>query len=109
MKDKKTFNHIFNFVMITLFITYITLYFANSNGYYEARKKITLTNEQIKKFEQDIKDGKDVSTNEYLQINNKKYDNKTSELGYKTSKVISEYMQKGVKNFFDFINKAVDD
>ena len=102
-------NKIFNFVFLTLFITYITLYLANINGYYNEKKLTTLTNEQIAKFEKDISEGNDLSINEYLKSNQKQYDNKASNLGYNFSKTISKTLSKGIKGIFDYLNKFVDE
>ena len=71
MKPEK----IFKSVLMILFIIFISLYISQSSGYYEYEqyKKVELTKEQIKKFEQDIKDGKKVfdkccTYDEYLDV-----------------------------------------
>ena len=44
--------------------------------------------------EKDIKEGNDVRINEYLKENQKKYNNKTSDLGYNFSKTVSKSLSK---------------
>lgn len=109
MEENKKLNKVFKYIFLTLFITYITLYIANINGYYNERKLTTLTQEQIAQFEKDIKEGNDVRINEYLKENQKKYNNKTSDLGYNFSKTVSKSLSKGIKELFDYLNKFVDD
>ena len=58
---------IFKYVFVFLFIIFMTLYFSQLTGYYEYRnyQKMVMTEEQIKQFEQDIKDGKEVDIKDY--------------------------------------------
>lgn len=109
MKKKKITNRIFGFIFVTLFITYVTLYFANTNGYYQYRKQVNLTNEQIIMFEKDIKEGKDVTINDYLKNQSIKYDNNTSKLGYNVSKTVSNILNDGIKSMFKFLNEFVEE
>ena len=48
----------------------LVLYFGQATGYYEYKnnQKTTLTEESIKRFEQDIKDGKDINVSNYKAI-----------------------------------------
>ena len=47
------------------------LYLSQSTGYFEYRnsKKVALTNKQIEKFEQDVKEGKNVDIENYIESN----------------------------------------
>ena len=60
-KKTKTHERIFKYLFFTLFITYVALYFSGTTGYYDYSnyKKTVLTNEKIKQFEQDVKEGKE--------------------------------------------------
>ena len=49
-------------IFLFLFIIYIGIYASNKTGYYEyeMHKKVELTNEQIEKFEEDVKNNKKI-------------------------------------------------
>lgn len=111
MKDKKTKiqNKIFKLFLGVSFIIYITTYVSNKYGYYEYQKheQATLTQEQIKKFEQDVKEGKDISLEDYLLNTDKNYQTKLSSMGLKISNGISDAVKIGVEKFFNSINEVV--
>ena len=67
-----------------LFILYISLTIAISTGYYEAKlsEKTTITNEAIRQFEEDVRNGKNVDINDYLTDNYQDYSNQTTKAGY---------------------------
>ena len=66
---KNNKNKIFKFIFIVFFMSFLVIYFSELTGYYEYQnyKKATLTEEQIKKFEEDVKNGKEVDINKYLE------------------------------------------
>ena len=71
---------------VILIIMFLSVYFSRYNtNYYENRN--VLTEEAIVKFEQDIKEGKDISINTYLK-EEKDYNNKASTIGLKLSQGI---------------------
>lgn len=110
MKDKKIKNKIFKLLLSISFIVYITTYISNKYGYYEyqKQKQTTLTQEQIKKFEQDVKDGKDISLEDYLLNTDKNYQTKLSSMGLKISDGISDVVKTGVEKFFNSINDVIN-
>lgn len=81
-----------------LFILYISLTIAISTGYYEAKlsEKTTITNEAIKQFEEDVRNGKNVDINDYLTDNYQDYSNQTTKAGYAFSSAIESFMSKGI-------------
>ena len=89
IKPKK----IFNTIIFVLFTLYISFYIASVSGYYEYEKKeeTTLTNEKMKEFEKDLKEGKKVDIKKYLTDNTKKYDNKCQLLVFVA--IISVYFE----------------
>ncbi len=107
-KNKK--NKIFKFIFMIFLMSFIVIYFSELTGYYEYEnhKKATFTEEQIKKFEQDVKDGKEIDINNYLEIEDKKYNNKLSNFSNKFSNTISDIVQSGVDNTFKFLSKFVE-
>lgn len=110
MKKKKQ-NKIFKFIFMILFFSFLVIYFSEITGYYQYQnhKKATLTQEQIKKFEDDVASGKQVDINEYLIKNDKTYNNNLSKLTSKLSDYISQIVEGGVKNTFKFLSKLIDE
>ncbi len=105
-----SYKKIFKFFVLLLFMSFLVLYFAQKGGYYEKinNEKKELTNEQIKKFEEDVKKGKKIDVDDYLIINDKKYDNKVSSFGLVTSNFIGKYFKKGIIKAFSGIDKMVE-
>ena len=87
------------------------MFFTSGNGYYEyeLNKKTTLTKEAILKFEQDIKDGKEIDVNNYLIKENKDYNNKFSNFGRNLSNNIGKVFSEGVKLIFDSLGNYVNE
>ena len=92
-----------------ILILLIGLYFTYQNGYYDKymRDKISLTNQNIEKFEQDIKDGVDVTIEDYLQ-DEKSYATKTGNMSLKVSNKIENIISKGIKFIFKKISSFVE-
>lgn len=112
IEDKQKFgNKIFHKTWFILFLIFLTLYISQANGYYEysVSKKTSFTEEQIKKFEQDIKDGKNIDVTEYLNNTNKNYQNKLSKVALSLSETISKYTKMSIEKFFSIIGSAVEE
>ena len=108
MKKKKN-NKIYRFIFMVFFLSFLVIYFSEITGYYQYQnhKKATLTQEQIKKFENDIAEGKEVDINEYLVADNRTYNNKLSKLTSKLSDGISSVVESGVESTFKFLSRLV--
>ena len=108
-KNKK--NKFFKILFMILFIIYITIYFSQLTGYYEYKnyQKTVLTRNQIKKFESDVKNGRDVKLENYVVNTNKHYQNNLSKIGMNLSDIISKLVNKGINSSFDFLIKLVDE
>ena len=103
-----------NFVKVFLLmflIIFLVMYFSSGNGYYqyELNKKTNLTEEAIKRFEQDVKDGKEIDINDYLVNEKKDYSNNFSRAGLNLSNNIKKIFSEGVKLLFDSIGNLVDE
>lgn len=110
MKDKnKLRTKIFRFTLSILFAIFITLFISNEFGYFEYQKheQITLTQEQIEKFEQDVKEGKNISLEDYVNNTNKNYQTNFSQMGLNLSNKIADTIKSGVEMFFSSIDKLV--
>lgn len=109
-EKKKIINKVFKMSVIILFAIYITIFVSNKYGYFEYQKlkQVTLTQEQIKKFEEDVKNGINVEIEDYLDNVNVNYQTKLSQAGLDVSNVLSDTIEKGVNGFFGYINKLVE-
>ncbi|MEG2322152.1 MAG: hypothetical protein RSB71_01505 [Bacilli bacterium] len=101
---------VFRLSFIITFAIFFTLFLSNKYGYYEYKKheQVTLTNEEIKRFEQDVKDGKNTQIGDYLKHTNKNYQTKFSQAGLNLSNSISKVIKSGVESFFASIDKMVN-
>ena len=108
MKKKK--NRFFKIIFWIFFISFMIIYFSEITGYYEYKnyQKIAMTNEQIKKFEEDIKSGKKVNHDNYLLTEDAKFDNKLSDVANSLSNGISKLVKGSVENAFKLISNLVD-
>ena len=101
---------ILNTILLCLFILFVSLFIASSNGYYEYPNKETtkLTEDKIKQFEEDIKAGKKIDINNYLIKENKNYDNKVTKLGNTLSDIIDYSMMDSLEKTFKFVEKLIE-
>lgn len=108
---KKLCKKLFKFIFMCLLIIYLTLYLSQAAGYYEykTRERVVLTEEQIRKFEQDVADGKDISIESYFNKNVNNYNNKTSKLGLDISNELGSIVKKGIDGTFNLLNKLVEE
>lgn len=99
-------NKTIKIIGIVLFVMFLSVYFNRYNtNYYENRN--VLTEEAIVKFEQDIKEGKDISINTYLK-EEKDYNNKASTIGLKLSQGIEIGFKKSLKLLFKCMEGLVE-
>jgi len=106
MKKEK----ILKYAFLTLFVLFLALYFTQTTGYYEYsnKKRTTFTEEEIKRFEQDIKEGKNLDLEEYLTNQEHDYDNKLSSFGLNLSRKIENAMNKGIEYLFKSIEGVIN-
>ncbi len=109
MKPVKLRTKVFRSTVVILFAIFLTMFVSNKYGYYEYKKQeqVTLTAEQIKQFEEDVKNGKNIDLENYLEKTNKNYQTKFSQLGLNLSNSIADTIEKGVNKFFGYISKFV--
>lgn len=107
----KTFNKCFKIGFTIFLISFLALYVSQATGYYEyeLNRQVTLTEEQIKKFEEDIKNGKELDIDAYLLKTNKNYQTNISKWGVTISNSISKYVSLAVDSFFNAIGKLVEE
>lgn len=92
----------------TLVITFLILYVAQGTGYYEVEnsRKTRLTDEALKRYEQDIKNGKQIDLNNYIE-EEKVYTNNVTKLTSNVSRGIEKSMNKVMEYIFKEMDKAV--
>lgn len=102
MKYENTFKIIFIF----LFVIFLTMYISVGSNYYEYEfhKKVMLTNEDIKKFEDDVKNNKEVDIDNYIS-SRVDYSNSFSKASTKVSKETKKYIKQGIEGIFNIFSK----
>jgi hypothetical protein len=78
-------------------------------GYYvyQQRQIVVLTEEKIKQFEEDIKMGKRIDVDDYIQ-KKETFEQAPKRLGLKISEVISKYTRKGIESTCKMLNNFVE-
>lgn len=102
MKYENTFKIIFIF----LFVIFLTMYISVGSNYYEyeLHKKVMLTNEDIKIFEDDVKNNKVVDIDNYIS-SRVDYSNSFSKASTKVSKETKKYIKQGIEGIFNIFSK----
>ena len=110
MKKRKK-NNWFKYIFMMFFFSFSVIYFSYITGYYEYQnhKKTSLTEEQIKKFEEDVANGKEIDLNTYLVIENMNYNNKLSKITSELSNGISNIVESGVEKTFKFLSNLIEE
>ena len=107
MDEKKKKNNIFIKILSVLFLIYISLYMMDNLGYYNINtKNKVLTEEAIKEFESDVKNGKSIDIKNYVG-DNTNYKNFYSNLGYNLSIGVDNVLNKGLKKVGDILKKLL--
>ena len=93
-----------------LFLSFMVLYVAQKGGYYEDlnNKKATLTQEKIKQFEADVKNGEEIKVENYIVNMKKNYSNKISTFGLYTSDTFAKGFKWLITSVFGGIDKMVN-
>ncbi len=108
MEEKKKKQNIFLKIILVLFLIFISLYLMDNLGYYNiASKDKILTEEKLKEFEKDVKEGNAIDLKKYTK-NDTNYKNFYSNIGYKASKSIDTVLNKGLKNIGKILKKLFE-
>lgn len=97
-------------IFLILLFSFLVLLVLEETGYYQTRtsKVKTLTEEQIKLFEEDIKAGKEIDIEEYV-VTRTNYANELSNNIYKISLKLEKGVDSVIKFIFKKINNMVDE
>lgn len=76
-------------------------------GYYESKlnEKTILTEEAIQKFEEDVREGKNVDINDYVVEKNRDFSNGATKTGVFFSSIVQDFMSKGINGMVDVFKK----
>ena len=91
-----------------LIILFLGLYISQMTGYYQytESKKTTLTEDAIKRFEEDIRNGKEINAENYLEQETD-YKKKLSNICIKISGLIENGFNKAMNSIFNEISNAI--
>ena len=97
--------------LLLISIAFISSYLVASSGYYEyqLQQRIILTNEQIKEFEEDIKNNQYIDLKDYSQKEQLDYTNKLTNFVYNISENSSNLTRKIMKKIFQKLGSMVED
>lgn len=93
-------NNFFRIMVLTVFLIFLALYYSSNAGLidYQSKNKTSLTEEQIKMFEEDVKNNVQIDLKKYIDNKEDKYDNNISKTTLKLSNTIGETVE-GILNF----------
>lgn len=96
---------------MTLLFLFLGLYVASRNGYvdYQARNQMILTEEQIKKFEDDVKNQRPIDIENYVIREEELYDNQLSRNSLKLSNTIGRTVQNILNFVFGKLEGLLED
>ena len=105
MKNKK----IFKFIIYSIIILFIFSYTIEETGYYEynLHNKKNLTEKEIKQFEKDVKEGKEIDLKDYLQDNTIDYSSNLTKSTTNISLKLNKYIKIILTNYFDIFQKLI--
>jgi hypothetical protein len=104
-------NNIIKITLIGFLILFSSLLLAENFGYYKTKEEKVkiLTDEQIKKFEEDVKNKKNIDIKEYVNYESEDYSNNLSNNIYKVSLKLENVFDSAIKIVFNSVGKMVND
>lgn len=102
---KKLAKKILSKCFVFLFLAFTVLYLSEGAGYfeYEQHRNMVLTNDKIKEFEEDVKNGKNIDIENYVETKAKDYSNSVSNFGLDLSGFVNDVVTEGLNSFFKFL------
>lgn len=104
-------NKFLKVIIIIIIVVFISAYYISNSGYYEyhMQQKTVLTNDKIKEFEEDVRNGKNIDEKIYLEDMDKDYSNNISNIIYKISTDGTKVTRKIIKKIFKKLSYLVED
>lgn len=86
-------------ILFICFALFTIIYYTKGNEFFEYAmyKKTKLTEKNIKEFEKDIKNGKNISNYDYVKNENVDYSTPLSTFGSEIGENIETFMNEGIK------------
>ena len=105
-KTKKILTKISKKIFLVFLIGFTAIYISDATGYYEFEQhnKKVMTEEKIKQFEKDVKNGKNIDLNDYVIEESNTYESNISKFGEILSKEIEKNVVSGLNNMFKILN-----
>ena len=106
--SKKT---IIKLILITVFLSFLITYVIGMSGYYEyelSNKRI-MTEEQMKQFEEDVKNNENIDLGDYVVNTHTDYTNKFTKGVTNASLTINKYLKKSIESVFKIMSKLVEE
>ena len=99
MEEKKEKMHPFFKLLLVLFIVFIAFNIALESGYYPTRleKKTVIVNSELKRFEDDVKKGKEIKEGNYIE-KEIDYSNFVTKSANTITKSLAKIFVEGSKN-----------
>lgn len=93
-----------------IILIFLFSYFIEYSGYYEynLHNKKNLTEEDIKRFESDIKEGKDIDLDSYLSNTTIDYSNSLTRTTSNANIRLNDYLKRIIKSGFNLIGKFIE-
>jgi Na+(H+)/acetate symporter ActP len=109
MKDK-TITKVFKYIILVLFMMYFAIFVMVNLGYYEyaSYKKKVFTEEQIARYEEDIKNNVDIDIEDYL-VDEEDFQDRPKRIGLRISEFISKSCKQSVSGIFKFLNDVLEE
>ena len=100
----------FKIIMIVLVLAFLLLFLSYENGYYRSlnKEKMLLTDEKIKEYEEDLKNGVDVSSKSYV-VTPQEYDSPYTREILNISSIIEKGLSNMIKYIFQKVGNIVDE
>ncbi len=105
MKNSKKAWIVFRRILLVLFVFFLISYFQAENGNNYLKDKTILTEENIKRFEDDVKNGTYIDIKDYVEYSNIDTSNIVSDTGYIVSEKVSKIVGKDLVNILKTIGK----
>ena len=105
MKPKK----FLKFIAMMVILVFLFSYFLCFSGYYEynLQKKRDLTDEQIKQFDEDVKNGKEISLEGYLTETTIDYSNTLTRRTSEVNLRLNDYLKRFLMGSFEMFGKFI--
>ncbi len=107
MKNSRKAWLVFRRILLILFVVFLINYYQVESGNYqnEINKKTILTEEKIKEFEEDVRNGEFVDIKNYTEQTYVDTSNSVDNIGYKVGATVDDFINEKAKIFFEFLKK----